>query len=307
VAPSGRDSNPGTRRRPFATIAHALRKLRAGDQLFVRGGTYLERVKVAVAPGRPRARVLVSNYPGERPLIKGQLWIGEPSYWTIRGINVTWAAGNPDEPMVRIYGGTEWTLTGAEIWGAHSTSGLHVDDGPRNDLGRWSVTHNCIHDTYPTNGQNQHHNIYVDDSSASPQPQGLIARNLLFNAVGGRGVKLGPGGPVGGAFDVSVEFNTIYNSAQNIGVSRDSSGIRIYRNLLVRAGEANVFGFELNGAGNVVRDNVAAQAPRFLSNTGGQRPLADGGGNVFPAAITFDAIDCQGFHPTLVGAYGAYG
>lgn len=307
VAPGGRDANPGTKRRPFATIAHALRKLRAGDQLLVRAGTYPERVKVVAAPGRPRARVLVSNYPGERPLIKGQLWIGEPSYWTIRGLNVTWAAGNPNEPMVRIYGGTGWTLTGAEIWGARSTSGLHVDDGPRNDLGRWAVTRNCIHDTHPTNGQNQDHNIYVDDISASPRPQGLIARNRLFNAVNGRGIKLGPGGAVGGVFNVDVEFNTIYNSAQNIGVSRDTSRIRMYRNLLVRASEANVIGFELNGEGNVVRDNIGAQAPRFLANTGGRRPLADGGGNVFPAAISFDAIACTGLHPALVGAYGADG
>ena len=52
--------------------------------------------------------MVVSNFPGERPVLRGQLWIGDPSYWTIRGINVTWAAGNPDEPLVRIYGGTGW-------------------------------------------------------------------------------------------------------------------------------------------------------------------------------------------------------
>jgi hypothetical protein len=172
VAPTGKDSNPGTERRPYATVAHALRRLRAGDRLFVRGGTYPERVKVNVAPGRATARVLVSNFPGERPLVKGQLWIGNPSYWTIRGINVTWAQGNPDEPMTRIYGGTGWTLNGAEISGAHSTSGLHIDDGPRNNLGTWAVTGNCIHDTYPTNGEHQDHNIYVDDMSASPEPRG---------------------------------------------------------------------------------------------------------------------------------------
>jgi Protein of unknown function (DUF1565) len=307
VAPNGKDSNPGTERRPFRTLAHALKQLRAGERLLVRGGTYAERIKVDVAAGRPGARVLVTNFPGERPLVKGQLWIGEPSYWTIRGINVTWAPGNPDEPMTRIYGGTGWTLTGAEIWGAHSTSGLHVDDGPRNDLGSWTVTGNCIHDTYPTNGQHQDHNIYVDDMSASPHPRGVIARNLLFNAVNGRGIKLGPGSAVGGAVNVTVEYNTIYNSAQNVGVSRDSTGVLIYRNLLVKASEANVYGFELNGRDNVVRDNVGAQAPSFLANVGGRDPLLDGGGNVHPAAPYFDSIGCRGFHPALLGAYGAYG
>jgi hypothetical protein len=307
VAPNGRDSNPGTQRRPFATLAHALRRLRAGGRLFVRGGTYPERIKVNAAPGRPAARVLVSNFPGERALVKGQLWLGEPSYWTIRGINVAWAEGNPDEPMVRIYGGTGWTLTGAEIWGAHATSGLHIDDGPRNDLGSWTVTGNCIHDTYPTNGLHQDHNIYVDDMSTSPNPHGVITRNILFDAVNGRGIKLGPGGQTGGAVNVDVAYNTIYNSAQNVGVSRNSSGVRIYRNIFDMASEANVYGFQLNGEGNVVSDNVGADAPAFLTNVDGRHPLVDGGGNVYPAAPHFDSIGCRGFHPALLGSYGVYG
>ena len=139
VAPGGSDAGPGTRERPFGTIAHALRRLRYGQRLCVRGGTYDERVKLVAAPGRKHARVRVSNFPGERPVLRGQLWIGDPSYWTIRGLSVEWAAGNPDEPLVRIYGGTGWRLTRSEIWGSHSTSGLQVDDGPRNNLGRWLV------------------------------------------------------------------------------------------------------------------------------------------------------------------------
>jgi hypothetical protein len=306
VAPNGRDAGPGTRRRPFGTLGHALRKLRAGDRLYVRGGTYATRVKVDVAPGRPKARVLVRNFPGERPVVKGQLWIGNPSYWTIRGINVTWAKGNPDEPMARVYGGTGWRFTGAEIWGAHSTSGLHIDDGPRNNLGSWAVTGNCIHDTHPTNGENQDHNLYVDDMISSPDPRGVVARNVMFNAVNGRGIKLGPGGPTGGAINVSVRFNTIVNSAQNVGVSRDSSRVRIYRNLLVRAEEANVLGFELEGSRNVVRDNIGAEAPAFLANTGGRRPLDDGGGNLRAGKIAFDSIGCKGLHAGLEG-YGVHG
>ena len=306
VAPWGRDSSRGTKRRPFRTLSRALRKLRAGDTLYVRGGSYRERIKLRVAPGSPDARVLVSSFHGERPVVRGQLWLGEPSYWTIRGIDVTWAAGNPDEPMARIYGGTGWELTGAEIWGAHSTSGLHVDDGPRDNLGSWAVKGNCIHDTHPTNGENQDHNIYVDDMSSSPNPRGVIARNLLFNAVNGRGIKLGPGGETGGAFNVRVRFNTIFNDAQNIGVSRDSSGVRIYRNVLAKAEESNVYGFELNGRGNRVRDNLGADAPAFLVNIGGGRPLADGGGNRRARRLEFDSIGCRGLRSGLTG-YGAYG
>jgi hypothetical protein len=92
-----------------------------------------------------------------------------------------------------------------------------------------------------------------------------------------------------------------------VGVSRDSSGVSIHHNLLVKASEANVYGFQLNGDRNVVRDNVGGGAPTFLANAGGLRPLLDGGGNVFPAEPHFDSISCGGFHPALLGAYGAFG
>jgi lipopolysaccharide exporter len=305
VAPGGSDAGPGTRERPFGTIGHALRRLRYGQRLRVRGGTYDERVKLVAAPGRKHARVRVSNFPGERPVLRGQLWIGDPSYWTIRGLNVEWAAGNPDEPLVRIYGGTGWRLTRSEIWGSRSTSGLQVDDGPRNNLGRWLVKDNCIHDTYPTDGINQDHNVYVGDMSASPAPHGVISHNVLFNAENGRGIKLGPGGQDGGAVNVTVRFNTIYNSSQNVSLSRDTTAVVLERNILAKAHESNITAFKLHGSANVARENVGGGAPAFLARSGTPGSLLDGGGNLRPEQLRFDAISCSGFHPTQFKSYGA--
>jgi PST family polysaccharide transporter len=307
VAPGGADAGPGTRERPFRTLRHALKRLRYGQRLYVRGGTYSERVKVRVAPGRRRARVRVSNFPGERPVLRGQLWIGDPSYWTIRGLEVEWAADNPNEPLVRVYGGTGWRLTRSEIWGAHSTSGLQVDDGPRNNLGRWVVKGNCIHDTYATDGPNQDHNVYVGDMSASPDPHGVISRNILFNAENGRGIKLGPGGTIGGAVNVDVRFNTVYNSSQNVSLSRDTSRVSVERNILVKARESNITAFRLRGSGNVARQNVGYAAPVFLARTGIPGSLVDGGGNLRSRHLRFDSIGCSGFHPERFTTYGAYG
>lgn len=307
VAPGGSDAGPGSRRRPFRTLARALRRLRYGQRLYVRGGRYRERVKIKVAPGRRRARVLVTNFPGERPVLRGQLWIGDPSYWTIRGLDVAWAAGNPNEPLVRIFGGTGWKLTRSEISGARSTSGLQIDDGPRNNLGRWAVQRNCIHDTFATNGPNQDHNLYVADMSASPSPRGIISRNILFNAENGRGIKLGPGGATGGAINVEVRFNTIYNSSQNVSLSRDTSRVRIERNILVKARESNITGFMLRGSGNFVRRNIGHAAPTFLDRTGAPGSLVDGGGNLRSKRPRFDSIGCSGFHPARLRDYGAYG
>jgi hypothetical protein len=306
VSPVGSNANPGTEQAPFGTLSFALGRLGPGDTLYVRGGTYPERVKLAARPGRKDARVLVSSYPGESPVVEGQLWVGHPSYWTFSGINVTWATDNPNEPMVRLFGGTGWILQNSEIWGAHSTSALHVDDGPGNKLGRWTVRRNCIHDTYPTNGLNQDHNIYVDDMSESPRPQGLITRNLLFNATNGRGIKLGPGDGDGGPSNVRVRYNTIYNSSQNIGVSYDASGIRLSRNLLVTATESNIRGYRLAGSGNTAMNNFGADAPRLILNDPGYPGIRRRGGNVAGPAPGFDAMDCAGFHPTVYMPYGRY-
>jgi pectate lyase-like protein len=71
VSPVGSDTNPGTLEAPFRTLSFALRQVSAGDQLFVRGGTYRERVKITARPGRRGARVFVSAYPGERPVVEG--------------------------------------------------------------------------------------------------------------------------------------------------------------------------------------------------------------------------------------------
>jgi hypothetical protein len=257
------------------------------------------------APGRPHARIRVRNYPGEHPVLRGQLWIGDPSYWTVSGLRVEWGPTNPDEPLVRLYGGTGWRLTRSEIWGSRSTSGLQVDDGPRNNLGRWLVKGNCIHDTFPTDGLNQDHNLYVGDMSSSPHPRGVISHNILFNAPNGRGVKLGPGGTSGGAVNVQVRFNTIYNSSQNVSLSRDTRKVVIERNILVRARESNITAFRLSGSDNVARQNIGDGAPRFLVKAGPPGGLIDGGGNLRSLDPRFDSLGCAGFRTKRFKAYGA--
>jgi hypothetical protein len=269
VAPTGDDTAAGSRARPWRTLALSMARLRAGDRLVVRGGVYRERVKLEVPHGTPDRRITVVAAAGEQPVVVGQLWIGGARHWTIDGIDVTWDAGNPPEPMVRMYGGTGWVLRDAEIWGARATSALHVDDGPDADLGRWRVVGNCIHDTVPTNGPNQDHNIYVDDMSASTSPHGLIEDNVVYGAPNGRGIKLGPGGRHGGARNVVIRGNTIANGIANIGVSQATTNVAITGNVLLGARDASITAFELRGRDIVAARNVAGLAPRFVDDDSG--------------------------------------
>ncbi len=66
----GDDANEATEEKPWKTIAHALQQTSAGDTLYLRGGTYYERVYCAVA-GTPDQPITIRSYPGELAIIDG--------------------------------------------------------------------------------------------------------------------------------------------------------------------------------------------------------------------------------------------
>jgi hypothetical protein len=68
----GDDANSGGKESPWRTINHALRQLKAGDTLYLRGGVYYENVYVALA-GRKDAPVTLRSAPGEQAVIDGGL------------------------------------------------------------------------------------------------------------------------------------------------------------------------------------------------------------------------------------------
>jgi hypothetical protein len=71
VAPSGNDRNPGTEAQPFRTISQGVSVAQAGDTVYVKEGTYYERVKIRNS-GTADNPIVISAYPGERPVIDGQ-------------------------------------------------------------------------------------------------------------------------------------------------------------------------------------------------------------------------------------------
>jgi len=283
----------------------------AGDTLYLRGGSYVERVTaVTLQPGRPDARIVVAAAPGERPVIQGLLEVRDASYWTFDGINVTWdpATGAPDEHMVKLVDGVGWIFRNAEVWGARSYAAVLVAGTVRGRPADWTVEDNCVHDTYPTNDPNQDQLLYVNTGlDAGP---GLVRRNLLFDATNGMGVKLGGPAPEdGGAAHVDVRYNSIYNTAQGILVAWGSHDNRIRRNLIANVGPGygGIRAFELSGRSNVVSDNVVGDAKSLLLEDPGFGRLTDGHGNRFPISPDFDEVqDCHGFRPRNPAAQ-AYG
>ena len=65
-----------------------------------------------------------------------------------------------------------------------------------------------------------------------------------------------------------------------MSLSRDTTGVTLERNILVKARESNITAFKLHGPDNVARDNIGDEAPAFLGRSGTPGSLIDGGGNL---------------------------
>jgi hypothetical protein len=302
VAPGGDDHNSGSQSSPLRSIEYAMSLLRAGDTLYVRGGSYRENVAPKLRAGTPSSRITVAAYPGERPVLVGLLWMTNADYWTIDGLNVTWSSSNGSgDHMVKFSGGTGWILRNAELWNAHSYAALLISDAagaPSN----WTVAGNCIHDTIASNGTKQDHDIYVNTGLSAGS--GLITRNLIYNATNGRNIKLGGSSTAAGegAANVTISYNTLYNAVESISLSGGTRNTLITRNILGKSSEQLINVYQLSGSNNIVRDNIGFAAKGFVDAglTATDNRMLD------PA---FSGIGCGAFRPTASGAagYGRYG
>lgn len=77
VSPVGRDQNDGSMAAPLQTIREGVRRLRPGDTLFIRGGTYtgaentIDSQAGQVPAGRSRSEpVTIAGYPGETVILR---------------------------------------------------------------------------------------------------------------------------------------------------------------------------------------------------------------------------------------------
>jgi hypothetical protein len=71
-AARGDDAQDGSEGKPWRTVNHALKRLRPGDTLYLRGGVYYENVYCAVA-GKKGAPITLRAYPRELAVIDGGL------------------------------------------------------------------------------------------------------------------------------------------------------------------------------------------------------------------------------------------
>ncbi|MBM3188770.1 MAG: DUF1565 domain-containing protein [Chloroflexi bacterium] len=98
VAPSGSDANPGTEAAPWRTVGKATQTLGPGDTVYLRAGTYAERL-LPQTSGSEGLYITYVAYPGETPTLDGAnvplpddlaglVEIADKSYIRISGLRV---------------------------------------------------------------------------------------------------------------------------------------------------------------------------------------------------------------------------
>ena len=64
------DNNAGSIDKPWKTLQSSINKLKAGDNLFVKAGTYSEKISIAVS-GQPNNYITIQNFATDRVVISG--------------------------------------------------------------------------------------------------------------------------------------------------------------------------------------------------------------------------------------------
>ena len=77
VSPTGSDRNPGTNSSPFATIGRAVKAVRPGDTVTVRGGVYHEVISIS-QKGTAATPIVIRGAAGETAVITGGYDVSTP-------------------------------------------------------------------------------------------------------------------------------------------------------------------------------------------------------------------------------------
>ena len=134
VASDGDDDNSGTQQAPLKTIEHAISLVKAGETIFIRGGTYYLTSTIDITnSGKSDSLISLFSFPGERPVLdfssqslggsnRGIKLTGH--YWHIKGIDITGAGDNG----MKIEGGSYNIIENCAFYRNRDT-GLQLDNG----------------------------------------------------------------------------------------------------------------------------------------------------------------------------------
>jgi hypothetical protein len=292
VATTGNDSNPGTQQQPFRSISRGMTFVRAGDVLYIRGGTYSESInsnQQTIPTGSswsdaPR----IAAYPSETVVLVGAYGQGinlAASYiryvifdgLVIDGGGVSVQAG---AHHVRFQNGEIKNAMGQGVqggFGGGATTNI--------ELINMRIHHNGNPVQGPTYGGRLDHGIYVAiqgllidgcdiyentgygiqiyDSSGGNSSGTVIRNTRVHDNHGDGGVIL--------SYGSNIQFynNVVYNHLTGVGVNYNASNVQIYNNTIYN--HPNGMGVEIGSgaSGTNVRNNILYRNGQALADYSG--------------------------------------
>ena len=160
VASTGNDDNPGTEAQPWRTIQKAADALMPGDTVYIRAGTYHERV-IPRNSGGPGSEITYAASPGETATIDGDgivlpddlaglFEVAGRSYIRIAGLRVINAGPNDDNAGIMVLDSSNIIVennstyntnsSGIGVWGSNNV----IVDGNRVDEAGGGGWQECI-------------------------------------------------------------------------------------------------------------------------------------------------------------------
>jgi hypothetical protein len=257
-AESGSDGNPGTIKAPWKSLQKAFDALQPGQIAYLRAGTYgaLCAAATFARAGTPVAPITVEGYPGERPVLHGQIRLSG-SYFRLSGVVVegpscgAWGASSRQgENLIQMEPGKSHHIEVSNSEVLHG--GWHAGIAAGGD-DIW-ILGNYIHDNGGFNDPSQDntsHGIYYHDGT-----RGVVANNILeHNRAKGLSARFS-------ANHILVVNNTVVgNGRSGLDIAENTHDWIFANNIVVNNGNVNG-GTGINtsgssgGASNIERHNI---------------------------------------------------
>ena len=229
VSPSGNDANAGTMDTPWKTLTYAASKLTAGDTLYIRGGTYQEKVNFSVS-GTSSQLIKILAYPGETPVIDGNYTLPPATSTYSDLVTFTGSYIQADGLEVK---NSYWA--GVEIAGSSDTlTHFNSHDNLEAGIITWGSKNAMVQDStiygnaksfangvYNYSGRTSHS---TGLSSAGQSTGTILRRNTVYH-------NWGEGLDTYNSMNNTVEDNVVYDNSKNLYISDTTGGV-FQRNLI---------------------------------------------------------------------------
>lgn len=162
VAPTGSDTAAGTLAAPIKSIQSAVDKAKAGDTIYLRGGTYALAKNIQIKKsGTASAPITLSAYQAEVPIIDGEALTGTPA-------PVGGSIDRADRGVLHIANANFWKFVGLEL--INGPYGVYAE-GVNNNVFERLVTRENYETGFQLQGASANNQILYLDSWGNRDPR----------------------------------------------------------------------------------------------------------------------------------------